>query len=297
MWKGSLVALVTPMESGSSLCPAIDWIALERLVHFHLQNGTDGLVVAGTTGEGATLSFEEQLELVQAVQTLVEGRLPVVAATGAQSTHETVRRTERMQAIGVDAVLVVTPFYNRPTQEGLYAHYRTLAESVDVPLILYNVPSRTGVDLQPETVLRLSRLRSVRGLKEASSELLSRMAYYAKHLGQSEFAVYAGNDAETYDALRLGAMGVISVVANAVPSEMHQLCLKGLDGSMDQALALHASLMPLFEACALEPNPIPIKWVLAEMDLIQPGIRLPLTPLRTVHHEAVRKVLRDLGLG
>ena len=273
MLSGSIVALVTPMKPSGE----VDWAALERLVEWHLQSGTNGFVPMGTTGESATLSTDEHLEVIGRVIELVAGRVPVVAGTGSNSTAEAVHQTQEAQRLGADACLVVTPYYNKPTQEGLVAHYKAIAAASDAPLVLYNVPPRTACDLLPETAARLAAVPNIIGLKEASGDP-SRIGALRRLCGE-DFILLSGEDAQTLEMLRLGAVGTISVTANVLPQTMAAFCQAWLDGDAQRAAALDASLQPAHRALFLETSPTPAKWALHALGRIDAGIRLPLLPL------------------
>ena len=289
--SGSIVALVTPMaEDGAG-----DNGALARLIDFHVEQGTDGLVIAGTTGESATLTKKEHVQLVADSVRLAAGRIGIIAGTGSNSTAQTVELSREVAALGgVSACLVVTPYYNKPTQEGLYQHYAAVAEAVDLPIILYNVPGRTGCDMLPETVARLAAIDGIVAIKEASSSVERCQALLDGC--PKDFVVLSGDDPTVLDFMRLGARGVISVSANVAPAKMHRLCRLALDGDFEGAAAIDAELAPLNEALFVESNPIPAKWALARMGLIGPGIRLPLTPLSAAGQAKVEPILADLGL-
>jgi 4-hydroxy-tetrahydrodipicolinate synthase len=290
MFNGSIVALVTPFNGRGD----IDFTALDRLVGFHLDQGTCGLVIAGTTGESATLSASEFRALLEWVVDRVEGSVPVLAGTGSASTAVAVERTRLAGDLGADGALVVTPYYNRPTQNGLEAHFRAVADASGIPVVLYNVPSRTAVDLLPETVERLAGHQRIVGIKEAVAtpgrvkELVSRCA--------PPFAVLSGDDRSCLAAMREGARGVVSVAANVAPELMRRLCAAAAEGDWEAAERIDGTLQPLFEALMLEPNPIPVKWALCAMNMAGPGIRLPLTELDESHREGVRQCLARLGL-
>ncbi len=290
MITGSLVALVTPMHENGEL----DWERLHNLVEHHISEGTDGLVVVGTTGESATLTVQEHCEVIRRVVGQVAGRIPVIAGTGANSTQEAVHLTAEAKALGVDACLLVTPYYNKPTQEGLFLHYRTVADSVPVPQILYNVPGRTAVDLLPETVARLAKLDNVVGIKEATG-ILERVSQIRESCGD-DFAIFSGDDATGMELMLQGGNGVISVTNNIAPRLMHELCIAALAGEREKAEAINSRLETLHRVLFLESNPIPAKWALKEMGLIGQGIRLPLTPLAEIHQSEVRQALIQLNL-
>jgi 4-hydroxy-tetrahydrodipicolinate synthase len=275
MLKGSIVALVTPMSDDFR----IDVDALEKLVDWHLRKGTSALVIAGTTGESATLSGDEFDLVVSTAVARAGGRIPVIAGTGGPDTAKTVRQTSRAAALGADAALVVTPYYNRPPQAGLLAHYRAVADSASLPLILYNVPSRTGVDLLPDTVAELAQTDSIVAIKEASTEP-GRITELIRKTGD-RITVLSGDDPSCLQAIFAGARGVISVAANIAPAEMAALCRLAMNGDADEARSLDTRLQPVFAALALQTNPIPVKWAMSQLGLVKKGIRLPLTTLAT----------------
>ena len=288
MFKGSIVALVTPMDEQGQ----IDHAALRNLLAFQLENGTDGLVIAGTTGESAALNGEEFSGLITAVLEQVAGAVPVIASTGSANTADTIRMTRLAGALGADAALVVTPYYNRPMQSGLLAHFIAIADASDIPVILYNVPTRTSVDMHAETSARLARHDMIVGIKEAKGEM-SRMSRLLESCPQ-EFSVLSGDDDSCKDAMLAGACGVISVAANVEPQRMHMLCKAALDGDEATANTLNTRLKELFRLLVIETNPIPVKWAAAELGLINGGIRLPLLPLDEQHHEELRACLQNL---
>ena len=290
MFSGSITALVTPFtEQGS-----VDYEALDRLVDFQLENGTDGLAVIGTTGESATMTREEIIAVMNRVIGRVDGRIPIMAGTGLAGTAKTIEQTLTAAEMGAGAALVVTPYYNRPPQRGLEAHYNAIADASPIPLVLYNVPGRTGVDLLPETVQRLSTHPRIIGVKEAVAdqarveELLSRCG--------PDFIVLSGDDASCLRSMELGGHGVISVASNVAPAQMHRLCEAALAGDMERAREQNTQLQALFEVLALESNPIPVKWAAYEMELAGPGIRSPLAELDETHRSRLRQVLQELGL-
>ena len=290
MITGSLVAIVTPMRRNGEL----DWERMNALVEHHIAEGTDGIVVVGTTGESATLTVQEHCEAIKHMVEQVNGRLPVIAGTGANSTAEAVHLTAEAKGLGVDACLLVTPYYNKPTQEGLFLHYKAVAEAVDIPQILYNVPGRTAVDMLPHTIAKLSRLDNIVGVKEATG-IIERGAQIRELCGD-DFAIYSGDDATGMELMLQGANGVISVVNNVAPKIMHDLCVAAMAGDRGTAEVLNEKIEALSHQLFLEANPIPVKWALQEMGMIQEGIRLPLTPLSASHHEAVRSALQQAGL-
>ncbi|MDX1513923.1 MAG: 4-hydroxy-tetrahydrodipicolinate synthase [Gammaproteobacteria bacterium] len=287
MFQGSMVAMVTPMHADG----AIDDEALSRLVDFHVENGTDAIIAVGTTGESATLDHTEHSEVIARVVELAAGRIPVIGGTGANSTTEAVNLTKAAKDAGVDACLLVTPYYNKPTQEGLYLHFKTIAEAVDVPQILYNVPGRTACDMLPDTVERLSKIGNIIGIKEATGDL-ERFKELVSRCGP-DFAVYSGEDWLAMKAILAGGRGVISVTANVAPAQMHDMCMRALDGDADGAKRIDDSLQPLHKALFFESNPIPVKWAVSEMGLMGKGIRLPLTVLSETHREGVREAMRS----
>lgn len=275
MFRGSIVALVTPMEGGVNPDTPLDWPALERLIEFHIENRTDGIVAVGTTGESATLNEREHCEVIRRTVEIVRKRVPVIAGTGANSTTEAINLTRCAREVGADACLLVTPYYNKPTQEGLYQHYRLIAESVDIPQILYNVPGRTACDMLPDTVVRLSELPNIVGIKEASADL-ERVKTLRDACG-SDFMLVSGEDASAREFILRGGDGVISVTANVAPAAMHEMCGHALKGDEAGAREIDARLADLHRALFLESNPIPAKWALHRLGLIKEGIRLPLT--------------------
>ena len=287
MFQGSMVAMVTPMHADG----AIDDDGLSRLVEFHIESGTDAIVAVGTTGESATLDHIEHSEVIARVVELAAGRIPVIGGTGANSTTEAINLTRAASDAGVDACLLVTPYYNKPTQEGLYLHFKAIAEVVDVPQILYNVPGRTACDMQPETVARLAGLPNIIGIKEATGDL-ERIRELVSRCGP-DFEIFSGEDWLALKTILAGGRGVISVSANVAPAQMHDMCMRGLDGDTEGARRIDDSLQPLHKALFLESNPIPVKWAVSEMGFIGKGIRLPMTVLSAAHHQAVREAMRS----
>ncbi|MFZ5594072.1 MAG: 4-hydroxy-tetrahydrodipicolinate synthase [Pseudomonadota bacterium] len=290
MFYGSMVALVTPMHEDG----ALDHESLARLIEFHVDNGTDAIVAVGTTGESATLDMEEHCGVLREVVELVRNRIPVIAGTGANSTKEAIELTRGAMEAGADAALLVTPYYNKPTQEGLYLHYKAIAEAVPIPQILYNVPGRTACDMLPETVERLSVISNIVGIKEATGNL-ERGREILERCGD-RLDLYSGDDATAVDLILMGAKGDISVTANVAPRAMHEMCAAALRGDREQAHAINRRLMPLHQTLFVESNPIPVKWALHELGLIPSGIRLPLTPLSPRHHAAVRQAMQEAGV-
>ena len=287
MFQGSNVALVTPMRPDG----VIDEAALDRLVEFHVENGSDGILAAGTTGESATLDVEEHCAVIGRVVEVAAGRVPVIAGTGANATAEAIHLTRRAKELGADACLLVTPYYNKPTQEGLYRHFRAVSEAVDVPQILYNVPGRTACDLLPATVERLAVRANVVGIKEATGDI-DRIHDLVSRCG-SDFLVLSGEDHLSLDTILAGGKGVVSVTANVAPAAMREMVHHGLRGDERAAREVDSRLRDLHAALFLESNPIPVKWTLYDMGLIPPGIRLPLTPLSESLHDRVREARRS----
>ena len=287
--SGSLVALVSPMMVGVGPETPLDENGFAELVEFHIDQGSDGIVAVGTTGESATLSEEEHCEAVRMVVDLVSGRIPVVAGTGANSTHEAIRLTQCAKTAGADACLLVTPYYNKPTQEGLYLHFKAVAEAVDIPQILYNVPGRTACDMVPDTIGRLAALENIIGIKEATAEV-NRVAEIRERAGE-EFLLLSGDDATACDFLLAGGHGVISVTANVAPRLMHELCSAVLQGDAASARDIDSRLQALHRDLFLEANPIPVKWAVHELGLVKAGIRLPLTWLSEQYRDKVKAAM------
>jgi 4-hydroxy-tetrahydrodipicolinate synthase len=290
MYSGSMVALVTPMHEDG----ALDDDSLQKLIEFHISEGTDAIVAVGTTGESATLSVEEHSGVIRKVVEQVDGRVPVIAGTGANSTSEAIELTGYAKELGADAALLVAPYYNRPTQEGMYLHFKAIAEAVDLPQILYNVPSRTASDLLPETVGRLSEVPNIIGIKEASGDV-SRVQQI-RQLSVDSFELYTGEDANTVDFILAGGCGVISVTANVVPRLMHDMCVAASAGDEAKAREINQKLIALHQFLFVEANPIPVKWALSEMGMIPKGIRLPMTVLSEKYHQSVREALITAGV-
>ncbi|GGM05827.1 4-hydroxy-tetrahydrodipicolinate synthase [Pseudomonas asuensis] len=290
MITGSMVALVTPMDAQGHL----DWSSLTKLVDFHLTEGTNAIVAVGTTGESATLDVEEHTEVIRRVVKQVAGRIPVIAGTGGNSTREAIELTQAAKDAGADACLLVTPYYNKPTQEGLYQHFRHIAESVAIPQILYNVPGRTACDMLAETVERLSTVPNIIGIKEATGDL--QRARDILDRVSSDFMLYSGDDATAVELMLMGGKGNISVTANVAPRDMSELCAAALRGDAETARALNEKLMPLHKNLFIESNPIPVKWALHEMGMMPEGIRLPLTWLSPRCHEPLRQAMRQSGV-
>jgi len=290
MFHGSMVALVTPMREDG----AVDDTSLAALIEFHIDQGTDAIVAVGTTGESATLDEHEHCDLIRRVVEMTAGRIPVIAGTGANSTTEAITLTRCALKAGADACLLVTPYYNKPTQEGLYLHHKAIAEAVPIPQILYNVPGRTAVDMLPDTVERLSKVSNIVGLKEATGNL-QRAREILDRCGE-RLDLYSGDDATGCEFMLLGGKGVISVTSNVAPAAMHNLCVAAMAGDRARAEAIDAPLRALHRDLFVEANPIPVKWALHEMGLIPLGIRLPLTPLSAHYHATVREALRQAGV-
>lgn len=289
MFKGSIVALVTPMHTDGS----IDNKALEDLVEWHIASKTNALVIAGTTGESATLTAEEKNQLISKVVKQVAGRIPVIAGTGTNNTQTTLKLTADAKKAGADACLVVTPYYNKPTQKGLYQHYKLLADQSDLPIILYNVPGRTGCDLLPETIEQLAKLKTIIGIKEATGKL-ERGVDIRQRCGK-DFYIYSGDDETALKLMQQGAEGVISVTANVAPEKMQQMCEAALMGNHSLAEKINQELMPLHQRLFSESNPIPTKWALWKMNKIQDGIRLPLLSLDQKYHNDVIEAMQSAG--
>jgi len=285
MFSGSIVALVTPFKEGK-----IDFPKLDELVRRHIDAGTNGIVPCGTTGESATLSHEEHEQVIGAVVRAADGRIPVIAGTGSNSTSEAIRLTRFAQESGADGALLITPYYNRPTQEGLYRHFAQVAAETDIPLVLYNVPSRTGVNMLPETVIRLSELKNVVGIKEATGNIDQAVEI----LRAADLDVLSGDDSMTLPLMSVGAVGVISVAANVVPEMMVDLVDLAADGDYKAARELHLKLFPVFKALFLETNPIPVKAAMEIEGLIQGELRLPLSEISAPNREKLAKALREL---
>jgi len=290
MFTGSLVAIVTPMFEDGRL----DLDALKKLIDFHVDAGTDGIVIVGTTGESPTVNVDEHCLLIKTTVEYVAKRVPVIAGTGANSTAEAIELTAKAKSLGADACLLVAPYYNKPSQEGLYQHFKAVAEAVAIPQILYNVPGRTGCDLSNDTVVRLAQVPNIVGIKDATggiergTDLLLRVP--------ADFAVYSGDDATSLALMLLGGKGVISVTANVAPQLMHDMCVHALSGNIAAAKAANAKLFALHQKLFVEANPIPVKWVLQQMGLIATGIRLPLVNLSSQYHEVLRKAMKQADI-
>lgn len=290
MFRGSIVALVTPMLEDES----VDYVSLEKLIEFHVSSGTDAIVAMGTTGESATLDYDEHCEVVRFVVEKVAGRMPVIAGTGANSTREAIHLTRCAKEVGADACLLVAPYYNKPTQEGLFLHHKAIAEAVDIPQILYNVPGRTACDLLPETIIRLAQVPNIIGVKEATGDI-SRVAKIKAGVDDS-FDLYTGDDETAVDFILAGGHGGISVTANVAPKQVRDVYAAALAG--DEALArnLDRPLRSLHRDLFVEANPIPVKWALYQMDMASKAIRLPLTPLSEQYRPVIAKALIEAGI-
>jgi 4-hydroxy-tetrahydrodipicolinate synthase len=287
---GSIVALVTPMHEDGR----IDYDALHRLIEWHIAEGTDCIGVVGTTGESPTVSMEENCEVIRAAVKIAAGRVPIMAGTGANSTAEAIELTRFAKQVGADCHLSVVPYYNRPSQEGIYQHFRTIAEAVDLPMVLYNVPGRTVADMQPETALRLAQLPGIIGIKEASGNI-ERACQLIKHAPKG-FSIYSGDDGTAVALMLLGGHGNVSVTANVAPRLMHELCTAALEGDVRRAAALHLRLLPLHKQLFCEPSPAPAKWALSQLGRCAPHVRLPIVPLTDGGQALVRQALHDSGL-
>lgn len=290
MITGSIVALATPMHADGK----VDWEALDRFVEFHIKNGTDALVAVGTTGESATLNTQEHCDVIERIIKTTAGRRPIIAGTGANSTSEAIELTQEAKRLGADACLLVTPYYNKPPQRGLIKHHEAIAAAVDIPQILYNVPGRTACDMLPETVAAMADIEQIVGIKEATGDL-ERSRKLIELVGD-RMAVYSGDDETAYQTILLGGKGNISVTANVAPALMHQLCMLALDGRAEEAKALNERLMALHKAMFCEANPIPVKWALHKMGLMERGIRLPLVELDDRFKPKVELALSALDL-
>jgi len=290
MITGSIVALVTPMFEDGSL----DIDSLRRLIDFHAQEGSDALVIVGTSGESATVNVDEHAELIKASVEQAAGRIPIIAGTGGNSTAEAIELTRFAKSVGADACLSVVPYYNKPTQEGMYQHFKAIAEAVDVPVILYNVPGRTAADMSNDTALRLAEIPNIVGIKDATGQLDRGCDLLAR--APADFAVYSGDDASALSLILMGAKGDISVTANVAPLLMHQMCAAGLAGDVQTGRELHFRLLGLHRHLFCESNPIPVKWAVHRLGLIPGGIRLPLTPLSADKQERVLAAMRQAGV-
>jgi 4-hydroxy-tetrahydrodipicolinate synthase len=290
MITGSMVAIVTPMHEDGSL----DMQTYRQLIDWHIAQGTNAIVAVGTTGESPTVDVDEHLELIRVAVEQSAGRIPVIAGAGANSTLEAIELTQEAAALGADASLQVVPYYNKPTQEGLYRHFRTIAEAVDLPVILYNVPGRTVADLAHETTIRLAQVPGITGIKDATGNI--ERGHWLIREAPEGFAVYSGDDGTAPALMLLGGHGNISVTANVVPDQMSRLCALAMQGNSREAAALQARLLPLHRAMFIEANPIPVKWAMARMGLIRPGLRLPLVSMSASSEPIVESALKSLGV-
>lgn len=290
MIQGSIVALITPMFVNGD----IDWKSLDALIEWHIESGSNGIVAVGTSGESPTLSVEEHLKVIERTVQVVAGRVPVIAGTGANSTSEAIHLTSAALQAGADASLQVVPYYNKPTQEGLYQHFKTIAENVAIPLVLYNVPGRTVADMLPETVARLAQISNIVGIKEATGDL--QRAREVLELCPQDFVLLSGDDPTAAEFILLGGRGDISVTANVVPDKMAALCAAALAGDTELTRRLDEALQPLHQALFVEPNPIPAKWAMQAMGRAPAGIRLPLTPLSEEGCAVLQPVMQNMGL-
>jgi len=291
MLTGSLVAIITPMFDDGRL----DYARFRALIDFHVAEGTDGIVVVGTTGESPTVNVDEHKELIRVAVEHAAGRIPVIAGTGANSTVEAIELTASAKKAGAAASLSVVPYYNKPSQDGLYRHFRAIAEAVDIPVILYNVPGRTVADMSNDTVLRLAEIPNIVGIKDATASIERGTELLAR--APATFACYSGDDVTALALMLLGAKGVISVTANVAPRLMHEMCAAALAGEVGRARDINFKLLGLHRKLFVEANPIPVKWAAAQMGLAGGGIRLPLTPLAAQYHDTVREALREAGIG
>ena len=294
MFQGSMVALITPMKSGVSPDSELDHVALARLLEFHIENGSEAIIAMGTTGESATLPEVEHCAVIREVVELVKGRVPVIAGTGANSTIEAISLTKCAQEAGADACLLVTPYYNKPGQEGLYLHHKAVAEAVSIPQILYNVPGRTACDMLPETIARLAEVPNIIGVKEATGEL-DRVARI-RELCPQDFLLFSGDDETACEFMLSGGDGVISVTANVAPRAMHDLCVHALAGKRSAAKEVDKRLLGLHQCLFLEANPIPVKWAVARMGMIENGIRLPMTWMSTEYESQLEAAMHQAGV-
>ncbi|MEE9331403.1 MAG: 4-hydroxy-tetrahydrodipicolinate synthase [Methylophilaceae bacterium] len=290
MLQDSMVAIVTPMFEDESL----DLDALRSLIDFHIEAGTDNIVIVGTSGESPTVDFNEHFQLIKTAVEHVNGRVGVVAGTGANSTREAITLTKEAKALGADACLLVTPYYNKPTQDGLYKHFSTVAAAVDIPQILYNVPGRTGCDLTNDTALRLAKINNIVGIKDATGSIERGTDLILR--APKDFAIYSGDDATGLALMLLGGHGVISVTANVAPKLMHELCIAARTGKITEAREINAKLFGLHQKLFVEANPIPVKWVLHQMGLIKTGIRLPMLSCAAKYHDELRAAMKTAGI-
>ena len=290
MFKGSLVALVTPFNGNNQ----VDYTSLKRLIDFHVEQGSDGLVIAGTTGESATLSRLEHVDLIERAVEMADGRLPIIAGTGSNSTAQTVDLSRVVADTGIDAFLIVVPYYNKPVQEGLYQHFSVIADAVEKPVMMYNVPGRTVADLLPETVARLSVHENILGIKEATGDIDRLKAI--QDVVSDDFRLFSGDDFTLLPFIRQGGHGVVTVSGNVAPEQVARLCRLAAEGQYDEAETLDATLQPLNELLFVESNPIPVKWAVSQMGLMDDHIRLPLTPYSAQYHDQMRAAMRSASV-
>ncbi|MDY7574673.1 4-hydroxy-tetrahydrodipicolinate synthase [Actimicrobium sp. CCI2.3] len=290
MIQGSLVAIVTPMHADGSL----DLPGLRKLIDWHIAEGTDGIVIVGTTGESPTVTVDEHCELIKVAVEHTDKRIPIIAGTGGNSTAEAIELTRYAKSAGADASLLVVPYYNRPTQEGMFQHFKKIAEAVDLPAILYNVPGRTVADMSNDTIVRLSAVPGIIGVKDATGNIARGIDLL--RLVPSSFAVYSGDDATAMALMLCGGKGNISVTANIAPRAMHELCVAAIAGHLAEAIKINNCMMPLHNKLFVEPNPVPLKWAMQEIGLIEAGMRLPLVPLAAEFHAVVRAAMRESGV-
>jgi len=287
---GSIVAIVTPMHDDGN----VDYPTLRKLVDWHIQEGTDCIGVVGTTGESPTVSVEEHCEIIRVAVEHAQGRVPIMAGAGGNSTHEAIELSRFAKKVGADCTLSVVPYYNKPSQEGLYRHFKAIAEAVDIPMVLYNVPGRTVADMQVDTVLRLAQVPGIVGIKEATGEI-DRAAWLIKQAPKG-FSIYSGDDGTAVALMLLGGQGNVSVTANVAPRAMHELCIAAIEGRAREAAALHLKLLPLHKTLFVEPSPAPTKWAMARLGLCGETLRLPITPLTAAGQATVGQAMRDAGL-
>jgi len=287
---GSIVALITPMQEDGS----VDYDSLRRIIDWHVAEGTDCIGVVGTTGESPTVSVEEHCEVIRVAVEHAKGRVPIMAGAGGNSTREAIELSRYAKKVGADCTLSVVPYYNKPSQDGIYQHFKSIAEAVDIPMVLYNVPGRTVADMQPETTLRLAQVPGIVGIKEASGDI-ERAAWLIKQAPKG-FSIYSGDDATAIALMLLGGHGDVSVTANVAPRAMHELCMAAVEGRVREAVAIHLKLLPLHKNLFIEPSPAPAKWAMARLGLCSDTLRLPITPLTPAGQTVVEQSLRDAGL-
>jgi len=287
---GSIVAIVTPMHEDGS----VDYDALRRLIDWHIAEGTDCIGVVGTTGESPTVSFDEHFEIIRVAAEHAKGRVPIMAGTGGNSTREAIELSQYAKKVGADCSLSVVPYYNKPSQEGIYQHFKAIAEAVDLPMVLYNVPGRTVADMLPETTLRLAQVPGIVGIKEATGNI-ERAAWLIRQAPKG-FSIYSGDDGTAVALMLLGGHGNVSVTANVAPRLMHEMCIAAVEGRAREAAAIHLKLLPLHRNLFIEPSPAPTKWAMAKLGLCGASLRLPITPLTSAGQAAVEQAMRDAGL-